>query len=158
MFDVLIYLFETYIHNEIEIFIDHDKLASDLMDIGFQKKDIYNALIWLKRLVNYQSESTVPVPSVSDKFPVRIYTKEESQRLNFDCRGFLLFLEQLQILNLDTREIVIDSVMALDIAEFDLEELKWVVLMVLFNIPSCIDAYSKLEDMLFNVNEEFILH
>jgi len=158
MFDVLIYLFETYIHSEIEIFINHDRLANDLFDIGFQKKDIYNAFIWLKKLADYQSELVVSVPSVSNPFPVRIYTKEESQRLNVDCQGFILFLEQLQVLNFDTREIVIERIMALDIEYFDLEELKWIVLIVLFNLPSCVDSYKKLEDLLFNVNEEFILH
>ncbi|CAL4043835.1 DUF494 family protein [Buchnera aphidicola] len=158
MLDVLIYLFEIYIHSEIEIFIDYDKLENDLLDIGFQKKDIYNAFNWLKKLADYQNELTVSVPLLSEKFPVRIYTKAESQRLNIDCKGFLLFLEQLQVLNLDTREIVIERIMALDIEEFDLEELKWVVLMVLFNIPNCVDAYRRLEDLLFNFNKTFILH
>lgn len=39
------------------------------------------------------------------------------------------------MLNLETREMVIERVLALDTAEFDLEDLKWVILMVLFNIP-----------------------
>lgn len=38
------------------------------------------------------------------------------------------------MLNLETREMVIERVLALDTAEFDLEDLKWVILMVLFNI------------------------
>ncbi len=50
--------------------------------------------------------------------------------------GILLFLEQIQVLNLETREMVIERVLALDTAEFDLEDLKWVILMVLFNIQA----------------------
>ena len=33
---------------------------------------------------------------------MRIYTPEECERLDASCRGFLLFLEQIQVLNLET--------------------------------------------------------
>ena len=84
---------------------------------------------------------------------MRIYTDEESKRLDADSRGFLLFLEQIQVLNLETREMVIERIMALDTSEFDLEDLKWVVLMVLFNIPGCENAYQQMEELLFDANE-----
>lgn len=45
MFDVLMYLFETYIHNEAELRVDQDKLERDLTDAGFDREDIYNALL-----------------------------------------------------------------------------------------------------------------
>ncbi len=54
MFDVLIYLFETYIHNEAEMRVDQDKLTQDLTDAGFEQEDIYNALMWLEKLADYQ--------------------------------------------------------------------------------------------------------
>ena len=34
MFDVLMYLFETYIHTEAELRVDQDKLEQDLTDAG----------------------------------------------------------------------------------------------------------------------------
>ena len=43
MFDVLMYLFETYIHTEAELRVDQDKLEQDLTDAGFDREDIYNA-------------------------------------------------------------------------------------------------------------------
>ncbi len=46
MFDVLMYLFETYIHTEAELRVDQDKLEQDLTDAGFDREDIYNALLW----------------------------------------------------------------------------------------------------------------
>ena len=69
------------------------------------------------------------------------------------CSAGMLFLEQIQVLNLETREMVIERVLALDTAEFDLEDLKWVILMVLFNIPGCENAYQQMEELLFEVNE-----
>ena len=50
MFDVLMYLFETYIHTEAELRVDQDKLEQDLTDAGFDREDIYNALLWLESL------------------------------------------------------------------------------------------------------------
>lgn len=153
MFDVLMYLFETYIDNDADLHVDQDKLTRDLTDAGFDREDIYNALVWLEKLADYQEGLTEPMQLVSDPLSMRIFTAEESQRLDADCRGFLLFLEQIQVLNLETREMVIERVLALDTAEFELEDLKWVILMVLFNIPGCENAYQKMEELLFESNE-----
>ena len=153
MFDVLMYLFETYIHTETDMRVDQDKLTRDLTDAGFEREDIFNALIWLEKLADYQEGLVEPMQLASDPLSVRIFTEEESPRLDASCRGFLLFLEQIQVLNLETREMVIERVMALDTAEFELEELKWVILMVLFNLPGCENAYQQMEELLFETNE-----
>ncbi|MEZ2604812.1 DUF494 family protein Smg [Kluyvera intermedia] len=153
MFDVLMYLFETYIHNEAEMRVDQDRLTRDLTDAGFEREDIFNALMWLEKLADYQEGLVEPMQLASDPLSVRIFTYEESQRLDASCRGFLLFLEQIQVLNLETREMVIERVMALDTAEFELEELKWVILMVLFNLPGSENAYEQMEELLFETNE-----
>lgn len=64
---------------------------------------------------------------------------------------FFAFLSKFRCLALKTREMVIERVLALDTAEFDLEDLKWVILMVLFNIPGCENAYQQMEELLFEV-------
>lgn len=156
MFDILIYLFETYVHNESKIAIDYDSLTNDLSDIGFQQKDIYNALRWLKNLSCDKKNIISSINSSSKQISIRIYTQEESFKLNSDCRGFILFLEQLEILKLDTREIIIERIMELDVSELHLEDLKWIILIVLFNIPGCKKVYRKLENLLFNFKEEVI--
>ena len=142
MFDVLMYLFETYIHTEAELRVDQDKLEQDLTDAGFEREDIYNALLWLEKLADYQEGLAEPMQLASDPLSMRIYTPEECERLDASCRGFLLFLE-----------MVIERVLALDNAEFELDDLKWVILMVLFNIPGCENAYQQMEELLFEVNE-----
>ncbi|QWA11743.1 DUF494 domain-containing protein [Sodalis ligni] len=156
MFDVLMYLFETYIHNEVEMRVDQDKLTDDLTRAGFHQDDIYNALNWLEKLADLQDGQSKTFTMSADPLALRIYTDEESQFLDTECRGFLLFLEQIQVLNLETREMVIDRVMALDAAEFDLEDLKWVILMVLFNIPGYENAYQQMEDLVFEEDENHL--
>lgn len=156
MFDVLMYLFETYIHTESGMRVDQDKLTDDLTRAGFDRADIFNALNWLEKLAMLQD---VDVPSYlagADPRALRVYTEDECIRLDSDCRGFLLFLEQIQVLTPEVREMVVERVMALDTQEFDLEDLKWVVLMVLFNIPGHESAYEQMEELLFEVNEGYL--
>ncbi|MGL4487220.1 MAG: DUF494 family protein [Yersinia sp. (in: enterobacteria)] len=156
MFDVLIYLFETYIHNEPELPVDQDKITDDLAKVGFYREDINNALNWLEALADLQEGQKAPYLYAADPQALRIYTVEESQLLDTACRGFILFLEQIQVLHFDTREMVIDRIMALDTTELDLKELKWVVLIVLFNIPGYESAYQQMEELLFEVNEGYL--
>lgn len=69
MFDVLMYLFETYIHTEAELRVDQDKLEQDLTDAGFDREDIYNALLWLEKLADYQEGLAEPMQLVSIHSP-----------------------------------------------------------------------------------------
>ena len=68
-----------------------------------------------------------------------------------------MFLEQVNVLDGPTREMVVDRVMEIDAAEFCLEDLKWVVLMVLFNVPGKENAYAQMEDLLFE-DSDGVLH
>ena len=35
MFDILMYLFENYVHSEAEVLVDHDQLTDELLKAGF---------------------------------------------------------------------------------------------------------------------------
>ncbi|GGI91837.1 DUF494 family protein [Shewanella gelidii] len=148
MFDILMYLFENYVHSEVELLVDEDELTKELTRAGFHQGDILKALSWLERLAELQ-ESDKPYLCNHDQQSFRIYTADEADKLDVDCRGFLLFLEQIKVLNVLTREMVIDRVMELDEPRLILEDLKWVVLMVLFNAPGNESAYAQMEDLIF---------
>ena len=81
--------------------------------------------------------------------PLRVYHGDELDRLDVDCRGFLLSLEQLGVLNAEQRELVLDRALALDQDRVELDDLKWVVLMVLFNQPGSEAAYAWMETRMF---------
>lgn len=149
MFEILIYLFENYIRHELEISIDYKVLINDLSNIGFQLKDIYSTLRWLKNVSSYKKNLFFSNNSVSHCSAIRVYTKEESIKINSDCRGFMLFLEHLEILTLDMREIVIERIMALDISELSLKDLKLIILVIFFNIPGGKVFYKKFKNLLF---------
>jgi len=153
MFDILMYLFENYIHSEAEVMVDHDLLTDELTRAGFHQDEIYKALNWLEKLAALQDSDAYPYLTRVTSKSVRIYTAEETELLDTECRGFLMFLEQVNVLDFSTREMVIDRVMELDTQYFSMEDLKWVVLMVLFNVPGKENAYSQMEDLIFDEQE-----
>lgn len=153
MFDILVYLFENYIHNEADIYVNHADLTKELSKAGFHDEDIFRALKWLDRLSALQENQTKPYLSKATSNATRILTVEEYRKIDTEGQGFLMFLEQINVLDATTREMVIDRVMDLDGNSISLEDLKWVVLMVLFNVPGRENAYAQMEDLLFDEPE-----
>jgi Smg protein len=76
--------------------------------------------------------------------------------LNVECRGFLMFVEQIGVINSITREMVMDKLAALDKPAISLDDLKWIVLMVLFNVPGSEEAYEQMEDLIFDEPTELL--
>lgn len=144
--DVLLYLFEHYFSDESDLVRDRDSLQAGLLDAGFSPAEIHKAFEWLDALAEQRpGASTVARPDA----PVRLYTAPEYAKLDAEGVGFLMFLEQSGVLNAEQRELVLDRAMALDQDELDLDDLKWVVLMVLFNQPGAEAAYAWMENLMF---------
>ncbi len=148
--DVLMYLFDNYMDEDDDIRPDRESLASELRSAGFSLQEIDKALSWLEGLSSLQ-ESNSLIPSIN-KQSIRIFSEQEKEKLDTDCQGFILFLDNLGAFELHIREIIIDRVMALETDDIDLEQLKWVILLVLFNQPGQEAAFAWIEDVVF---EEF---
>jgi len=144
--DVLMYLFECFVDSEDEPEPDRNELREELERAGFREREIDRALDWLDGLNVADLATDVPVPRTST---VRIYDALEQERLDPQCRGYMLHLEQIGILSPTQREVVIDRLMALDGSDIDIEQLKWVVMMVLFSQPGQEQAYARMEDLVF---------
>jgi Smg protein len=145
VFDVLMYLFENYyMDNEGAVSPDRELVQQELRTAGFPSAEIERAFNWLEDLA-----SDTPPPTMQAERSLRLFSRHESERLDTECRGFLLFLEQMGVLNPTSRELVIERAMALENEDFDIEQLKWVVLMVLFNQPGEDAAYAWLEDLVY---------
>ena len=152
--DVLMYLFEHYLDEESDIEVDKDSLKDELTRAGFPEVEISKAFAWLEGLTVQQD---TPARALRNNPADRIYTSWEQERLDLQCRGFLIFLEQVGVLDSVTRELVLDRVMALETEDLDLDQLKWVVLMVLFNQPGKEAVYAWMEDLVFD-NASGLLH
>src|SRR3569832_2394234 len=150
MLDILMYLLENYICGDIADGADEASLRVELQRAGFPDQEINKAFSWLDGLASMRTTTTAfTVPSGE---ALRVYTPEECNRLDSECRGFLLLLDQLGVLDLASREMVIDRVMAHDTDETDLTDLKCVIMLILFNQPGKEAAFAWMEDLLFEGN------
>ncbi len=145
IFDVLIYLFENYLDSEIEAFEDADSIANELIKAGFNQPNVNKAFDWLESLTDDLNITS----TTSTSF--RIFSEQECKALDIECRDFLLFLQHNEILTPDNREIVIDRAMALKNENITLDRLKWLVLMVLLSQPGDETAYSRMEDLVYEL-------
>lgn len=148
LFDVLMYLFENYMDDDSPLYSDPEKLKAQLNDAGFRSTQINKAFNWLEDLAQGQEERSQPLSN--NVHSVRIYSSRELKKLNTECRGFLLNLEQMEVIDSSVRELIIDRVMALEADEMDLDQLKWVVLMVMFNQPGFEAAYTWVESLVLD--------
>ena len=145
IFDVLMYLFENYMEDEMELRPDSDVIRTELLEAGFESCEVNKAFDWLDSL----SLQRAIKPSVTPAF--RIFCAQEIAKLDIECRDLIMFLEQNGILNSANREIVIDRAMALENEEISMEKLKWIVLMVLLSQPDEEIAFSRMEDIVYNL-------
>ena len=159
--EVLLYLFEYYIDTSAELeadqaegseqqteIIDKSSLELELEQAGFRPQEISKALDWLENItiVPEETQAQAALPALS----MRVYSEQEQARLNAECRGYLLFLEQAGLLDDVTREVVIERTLALETEDIDLEQLKSVVLMVMFYQPGQEVAYAWVEELVFD--------
>lgn len=146
--DVLMYLFEHYIDEDHQIAgPDRADLESRLVDAGFGNNEVSKAFDWLESLATLE---TKPFNGKIQQQSQRIYSEEESARLGIEGIGFLLFLEQNGVLASEAREQVLEHALALDLDHVDLDQLKWVVLMVLFNQKDQAANLAWLEDLVYD--------
>ena len=148
--DVLLYLFEHYFTNDAldpsdDLTAPDGPLLGELVEAGFSPAEVRKAFDWLDTLARQRPAPGKP----RSNGPTRVFHRAELEKLDTESRGFLLFLEQHGILDADQRELVLDRAMALDQDELELDDLKWVVLMVLFNQPGAEAAYAWMETQMF---------
>jgi len=146
--DILIYVFDRYMLDEVPEVPEREHLVRDLERAGFAQANVERALDWLADLACERDRPPLPASTDKSRGPtVRIFSDGELARLSTECRGFLFTLERLGILSPQQREIVIERMLALDADELDTEQLKWVVLMVLSSQPGQELAFERLEDL-----------
>lgn len=144
--DVLMYLFENYMDDDAELKTDREALRVELEQAGFQNREVGKAFDWLETLADAPQQ----LDWVRAAGSIRVFASTECVRLDVAARGFIIYLGQIGILSVAQREIVIDKIMALEGAEeIDLEQVKWIILMVLFNQPGQEAAYERVEDIVF---------
>jgi len=129
MYDILAYLFENC--QQAELADDRERVARKLSAAGFDDGDISEALHWLAGVLRTPQALDSALPDSRTSF--RAFAPRELAKLDAQCRGFLLTLEHSGILNAQTREVVLERSLAASGHALSLDQLKLIVLMVLWN-------------------------
>lgn len=150
MFDVLVYLYETYWRPDA--CPDHVQLTRKLSAAGFERDEIQEALSWLDGLAG----AAQSVSGQQSATAIRVFSAPEHERLGDESIGFITFLESAGVLPPPMREMVVDRAMAVGANPIDLEDLKVIVLMVFWSLGEEPDAL--ILDELFVAPEERVVH
>jgi Smg protein len=137
MFEILVYLFETYYSANATP--DQGTMTQHLCQAGFENDDISDALDWLKDLKLNEAER-ITVVGIQSANAVRIYSRGEQNKLSREARGFLSFLESAGMLTPALRELIIERAMVLDLEPVPLDQFKVIVLMVLWTRQGSLDS------------------
>ena len=153
MFEVLVFVYENYWRGDA--CPQWDSLERKLNAVGFDEDEIQEALAWLAELkaatlgTEWSQEAparrgaamlgdhTLRQPS---PLSMRVYSVKEQSHLGSECLGYISFLEQLGVLPIALREIVLDRALATPGAPVSLDDLKIIVLMVYWSFGEEPDA------------------
>ena len=137
MFEVLVYLFETYY--SADTYPDQETITQNLTQAGFEDEQIHEALAWLGQLTETSSPAARS-EALEGSHALRIYSRSEQAKISPDALGFVAFLETAGVLNAGLRELIIEHAMATALETVDLEDLKVIVLMVLWTREGRVDT------------------
>lgn len=148
--DVLRYLFDNYTDDTDEnVYIirevtDQEEILALEAEFNFDDTQDYEGLSLLDApeddLVSYINHD-------HPQQGLRVYDEMERHTLGLEGIGLLVTLEQLNILNAESREQIIDQAMELECNTVELEQLKWLILMTLFEKSKEVSIVTWLESM-----------
>ena len=149
MIDILVYLFENYY--DFSSHPRNEALARKLGAVGFEEKDITEALGWLTELKNAHIS-----PFSCGSHSTRVFSHAELGKFGIDCFRFILFLESAELITPAQRELIIDLGMMLEDNPVPLAKFKIIVLMVLWSSQENLEPLI-VEELLYD-SDPLMLH
>lgn len=150
--NIIMYLFQNHLQDGHKINIIPKKIFQQLEAIGFSKNSIQHALAWLESLSGNPEDIIYNSASQS----TRVYNPEEKDILSTDIRGYILHLEQENILNPKIRELLIHQLTSLDTYEISMSLVQWVTLMILYNHCPDSEALERMEGIVLYKSDKTI--
>jgi Smg protein len=145
---VLIYVYDHYMLADPADVPERHRMLEDLQRRGFSVSEVVQAMEWLSALVGDQRASADEADAESVRAPLRVFDGGELSRMSADSRAFLMLLDRQHVLTPQQRELVIERALALDVDEVEVEQLKWVVLLVLSSQPGQELAFARFESVM----------
>ncbi len=145
MFEVLVFMFENYFANHAQP--DSEVLTIELSAAGFAQSDIYGAVNWFDEMKTMLHQPTA-IYAHQDT-ATRMFADIELKKINTESISFILFLQQAKVINDVERDLIIDRAMALKQEHIQIEEMRWITMIALWNAGREKD-YLFVEDAIFN--------
>ena len=131
--DILLYLFEYYSEDPVRESDTSFVKRDHLIDAGFQDAAIDHAMDWVEIFKNPKEDTMLHVPSSSS---VRILSDDEKNLLDVECQNYISRLEKFGLLTPEKRELLIDKLTSIGFEPMDLEVVKALSILMLFQEPS----------------------
>ena len=131
--DILLYLFEYYSEDPVRESDTSFVIRDHLIDAGFQDAAIDHAMDWAEIFKNPREGTMLHAPSISS---VRILSDDEKSLLDVECQNYISRLEKFGLLTPEKRELLIDKLTSIGIEPMDLEVVKALSILMLFQEPS----------------------
>ena len=131
--DILLYLFEYYSEDPVRESDTSFVIRDHLIDAGFQDAAIDHAMDWVEIFKDPKEDMMLHVPSSSS---VRILSDDEKNLLDVECQNYISRLEKFGLLTPEKRELLIDKLTSIGFEPMDLEVVKALSILMLFQEPS----------------------
>ena len=131
--DILLYLFEYYSEDPVRESDTSFVIRDHLIDAGFQDAAIDHAMDWVEIFKNPGEDMMLHTPSNSS---VRILSDDEKNLLDVECQNYISRLEKFGLLSPEKRELLIDKLTSIGFEPMDLEVVKALSILMLFQEPS----------------------
>ena len=131
--DILLYLFEYYSEDPVRESDTSFVIRDHLIDAGFQDAAIDHAMDWVEIFKNPREGMMLHAPSISS---VRILSDDEKNLLDVECQNYISRLEKFGLLTPEKRELLIDKLTSIGFEPMDLEVVKALSILMLFQEPS----------------------
>ena len=145
--DVLLYLFEYYSDEHEKKQNNELQIRNELVIAGFQEEMIEHAMDWVS--VFNQPTSTIDIQQPK-KLSVRILSDKEKSLLDEECQNYIARLEKFGLLSPLKRELLIDKLMAIGFEPLDIEVVKALSILMLFQEPGIDIKFHTLEANAFS--------
>lgn len=145
--DVLMYIFSSYVDSDDTLPEDRAGIDAELQQAGFENESIDRAFEWLDGLALNEQASEF---QQSEK-AFRVFASYELKNLDKTAQNLIMYLEHAGVLTPELRELAINRIIALDHGtDIDIDDIKWVIMMVLFNNDDDEEALWHYEDVVFD--------
>ena len=133
MLEILVLLFHNYAKTNLSLLVNIEALSLELKQIGYHPKQVQQAFAWLKTVSDMLRQYNLSDEKQLSSKSIRVFTEDECQRLSVESRGLLIFLEVNGVIDAMLREFIIERALALDSFIIGLEQIKWVITIVILN-------------------------